>query len=188
MFLGGSLGGSWKNAFHLLLVHNYKFYFLQTRIKMNFRVGLNNRSLVSDASWGRYGVTETSQKTVSWSLDLVNNAIFFKVDEGWPSVKCQTVLRKWIWLFKKTCEGWKVAILYVLYFTAVLSSQTRGETDQEEKLAATLDDTSYRLQTFASNFIALISISCKILTEIHQETFNLDMPNPHILWNQTEKL
>ena len=39
-----------KNAFHLLLVHNFKFYFLQTRIKMNFRVGLNNRSLVSDAS------------------------------------------------------------------------------------------------------------------------------------------
>ena len=70
-----------------------------------------------------------------------------------------------------------MAILYVLYFTAVLSSQTRGETDQEEKLAATLDDTSYRLQTFTSNFIALISISCKILTEIHQETFNLDMPN-----------
>ena len=58
-----------------------------------------------------------------------------------------------------------MAKLYVLYFTAVLSSQTRGETDQEEKLAATLDDTSYRLQTFASNFIALL------LTEIHQETY-----------------
>ena len=70
-----------------------------------------------------------------------------------------------------------MAILYVLYFTAVLSSQTRGETDQEEKLAATQDDTSYRLQTFASNFIASISISCKILTEIHQETFNLDTAN-----------
>ena len=38
-----------KNAFHLLLVHNFKFYFLQTSIKMNFRVGLNNRSLVSNA-------------------------------------------------------------------------------------------------------------------------------------------
>ena len=60
-----------KNAFHLLLVHNFKFYFLQTSIKMNFRVGLNNRSLVSNAFWGRYGDTETFQKTVSWSLDLV---------------------------------------------------------------------------------------------------------------------
>ena len=27
-------------------------------------MGLNNRTLVSDASWGRYGVTETDQKTV----------------------------------------------------------------------------------------------------------------------------
>ena len=114
-----------KNAFHLLLVHNFKFYFLQTSIKMNFRVGLNNRSLVSDASWGRYGVTETIQKTVSRSLDLVNNAIFFEVDEGWPSMKCQIVLRKWIWKCNKSCEGWKVTILYVLYFTVVLSSQTR---------------------------------------------------------------
>ena len=49
---------------------------------MNFRVGLNTRSLVSDASLGRYGVTEKIQKTVSRSLDLVNNAIFFEVDEG----------------------------------------------------------------------------------------------------------
>ena len=39
-----------KNAFHLLLVLPFKFSFLQTRIKMNFRVGINNRTLVSDAS------------------------------------------------------------------------------------------------------------------------------------------
>ena len=60
-----------KNAFHLLLVHNFELYFLHTSIKMNYRVGLNNRSLVSNAFWGRYGDTETFQKTVSWSLDLV---------------------------------------------------------------------------------------------------------------------
>ena len=70
-----------------------------------------------------------------------------------------------------------MAILYVLYFTTVLSSQTRGETDQEEKLAATLDGTSFRLQTFASMFISLINVSSKILAEIHQVTFNLDTPS-----------
>ena len=70
-----------------------------------------------------------------------------------------------------------MAILYVLYFTAVLSSQTRGESDKEQKLAAMLDDTSYRLQTFASMFLALICISCKFLAEIQKETFNLDTPN-----------
>ena len=57
-----------KNAFHLLLVHNFKISFLQTRINMNFSVGLNNRTLVSDASRGRYGVKETDQKTVSLEL------------------------------------------------------------------------------------------------------------------------
>ena len=103
----------WKNVSCLLVVHNFKISFLQTKIKMNFRVGLNTRSLVSDASWGRYGVTETIQKTVSRSLDLVNNAIFFEVDEGWPSMKCQIVLRKWIWKCNKSCEGWKVTILNV---------------------------------------------------------------------------
>ena len=35
---------------------------------MNFSVGLNNRTLVSDASRGRYEVKETDQKTVSWEL------------------------------------------------------------------------------------------------------------------------
>ena len=52
-----------------------------------------------------------------------------------------------------------------------------GESGQEEKQAATLDDTSYRLQTFAIMFLALIRISCQILREIHQGTFNLDMPS-----------
>ena len=57
-----------KNAFYLLLVHDIKFSFLQTIIKMNFSVGLNNRTLVSDASRGRYRVKETDQKTVSLEL------------------------------------------------------------------------------------------------------------------------
>ena len=67
----------------------------------------------------------------------------------------------------------------MLYFTSVIPSQIGGESDQEEKLAATLDDTSYQLQTFASMFLALIRISCKILAEIHQETFNLDIPTTY---------
>ena len=60
-----------KNAFHLLLVHNFKFSFLQTIIKMNFSVGINNRTLVSDASRGRYGVKETDQKTLFYKVILI---------------------------------------------------------------------------------------------------------------------
>ena len=73
----------------------------------------------------------------------------------------------------------------MLYFAAVLSSETEGKSDQEEKQAATLDDTSYRLQTFAIMFLALIRISCQILREIHQGTFNLDMPNSHFIWSDS---
>ena len=78
---------------------------------MNFRVGLNNRTLVSDASWGRYGVTETKEEK------------------------------------------------------------------KEEKPTATLDNTSFRLQTFTSMFVSSIHIFYKILVEIKQVTFNLDTPN-----------
>ena len=75
-----------------------------------------------------------------------------------------------------------MAILCVLYFKAVLSSQTRGESDQEKKAATTLDGTSFRLQTFASMFISLIHVSSKILAEIYQVIFNLDTPSEKPLY------
>ena len=52
-----------------------------------------------------------------------------------------------------------------------------GESDQEEKLAATLDKTFFQLQTFAKMFLSLIHTSYKKLTTILQVTYRLDTPN-----------
>ena len=54
-----------------------------------------------------------------------------------------------------------------------------GESDQEEKLAATLDKTFFQLQTFAKMFLSLIHTSYKKLTTILQVTYRLDTPNCH---------
>ena len=51
-----------------------------------------------------------------------------------------------------------------------------GESDQEEKLAATLDKTFFQLQTFAKMFLSLIHTSYKKLTTILQVTYRLDTP------------
>ena len=71
-----------KNAFHLLLVHNFKFSFLQTTIKMNFSVGLNNRTLCQMHLEEDMELQKPIRRQYLGSLDLVNNAIFFKVGEG----------------------------------------------------------------------------------------------------------
>ena len=52
-----------------------------------------------------------------------------------------------------------------------------GESDQEEKLAATLDKTFFQLLTFAKMFLSLIHTSYKKLTAILQVTYRLDTPN-----------
>ena len=49
-----------------------------------------------------------------------------------------------------------------------------GESDQEEKLAATLDKTFFQLLTFAKMFLSLIHTSYKKLTTILQATYRLD--------------
>ena len=54
-----------------------------------------------------------------------------------------------------------------------------GESDQEEKLAATLDKTFFQLQTFAKMFLSLIHTSYKKLTTILQVTYRLDTPSTH---------
>ena len=54
-----------------------------------------------------------------------------------------------------------------------------GESDQVEKLAATLDKTFFQLQTFAKMFLSLIHTSYKKLTTILQVTYRLDTPNEH---------
>ena len=51
-----------------------------------------------------------------------------------------------------------------------------GESDQEEKLAATLDKTFFQLLTFAKMFLSLIHTSYKKLTTILQVTYRLDTP------------
>ena len=52
-----------------------------------------------------------------------------------------------------------------------------GESDQEEKLAATLDKTFFQLLTFAKMFLSLIHTSYKKLTAILQVTYRLDTPS-----------
>ena len=54
-----------------------------------------------------------------------------------------------------------------------------GESDQEEKLAATLDKTFFQLQTFAKMFLSSIHTSYKKLTTILQVTYRLDTPSVH---------
>ena len=128
---------------------------------MNFRAGLNTKSFVSDASWWRYGVTETLQETVSWSLDLVNIVIFFKVYQGWPPMNCQEIPTKLIWKCKEPCEGWKVTFLKSCVLLLLWPSYVAGDFDQEEKLAATANDASFWHQTFAKMFLSMIHVSYK---------------------------
>ena len=144
---------------------------------MNFRVGLNTRSLVSDASWGRYGVTETIQKTVSRSLDLVNNAIFFEVDEGWPQWNVKLYSENEFENVMKVVRGEKWQFYMCCILPLFSPAKLGGESDQEEKLAATLDKTFFQLQTFAKMFLSLIHTSYKKLTTILQVTYRLDTPN-----------
>ena len=143
---------------------------------MNFREGLNTKSFVSDASWGRYGVAEAHQETVSWSLDLVNIAIFFKVYQGWPPMNFQFVLRKLIWKYKKPCEGWKVTFFKSCILLLLWPSQIARESDQEVKLAATANDTFFWRQTFSRMFLLMICISYQNITKILQVFSIFDQP------------
>ena len=139
-------------------------------------MGLNTKSFVSDASWWRYGVTETLQETVSWSLDLVNIVIFFKVYQGWPPMNCQFVPKKLIWKYKKPCEGWKVTFFKSCILLLLCPSQVAGKSDQEEKLAAMANNTSFWRQTFVRMFLSMIRISHQNIMKIHQVFSIFDQP------------
>ena len=96
---------------------------------------------------------------VSWSLDLVNIAIFFKVYQGWPPMNCQEIPTKLIWKCKEPCEGWKVKFLKSCVLLLLWPSYVAGDFDQEEKLAATANDASFCHQTFAKMFLSMIHVS-----------------------------
>ena len=59
----------------------------------------------------------------------------------------------------------------------ILLSQTAGETDHEEKVAATTDETSYELLTLQEGFLSLFHISSQNLVRVREVILLLDTPN-----------
>ena len=59
----------------------------------------------------------------------------------------------------------------------ILLSQTAGETDHEEKVAATTDETLYELLTLQEGFLSLFHISSQNLVRIREVILLLDTPN-----------
>ena len=58
----------------------------------------------------------------------------------------------------------------------ILLSQTAGETDHEEKVAAMTDKTSYELLTLQEGFLSLFHISSQNLVQIREVIRLLDTP------------
>ena len=66
----------------------------------------------------------------------------------------------------------------------ILLSQTAGETDHEEKVAATTDETSYELLTLQEGFLSLFHISSQNLVRIREVIHLLDTPNLEAIISQ----
>ena len=62
----------------------------------------------------------------------------------------------------------------------ILLSQTAGETDHEEKVAATTDETSYELLTLQEGFLSLFHISSQNLVWILEVILLLDTPTAYV--------
>ena len=107
--------------------------------------------------------------------------IFFKVYQGWPPMNFQFVLRKLIWKYKKPCEGWKVTFFKSCILLLLWPSQVAGNSDQEEKLAATANHTSFWRQTFARMFLSMIRISHQNIMTIHQVFSIFDQPSKDVI-------